>query len=130
VQRCRQFHWIAMPLYVHVHRERLVAEQVIVQCRHLYAAGCELGHDRRHLVHRQHEIAHDHALIAHFLKGEPAAECEPGLQLDPVERDFQIGAWQAHAVDAARRCRARLSKRLADLRLPVIGGNGQTRCSS
>ena len=88
MQRRRKFHRIAVPLHVHVHRERLVAQQVIVQCRHLYAACRQLGHNGRDLVHRQHEISHDHALIAHFLKGEPAAEREASFQLDAVKRDL------------------------------------------
>jgi len=62
-------------------------------------------HDRRHLVHRQYEIAHYHALITHFLEGQPAAERKASFQLDPVERDFQIGARQAHArLRRATRC--------------------------
>ena len=81
------------------------------------------------LVHRQHEVAHHHALVAHLLEGQPAAERKAGFQLDAIQRDLQIGARQAHAVDATRRRRAGLSKSLADLRLPVIGSNGKTRRS-
>jgi hypothetical protein len=112
---------------MHVHRERLIAEEVIVQGGHFDPASGELCHHRSDLVHRQHEIAHHHALVAHFLEGEPAAERKPGSQLDPVEGDLQISARQAHAIDASRRCRARFSKSLANLRLPVIRGNCKTR---
>jgi hypothetical protein len=75
----RQFHRIAIALHMHVHRERLVAQQVIVQCRHFYAAGCKLCHDRRDLVHGQDEITHHHALIAHLLEGDPTAERKAGF---------------------------------------------------
>jgi len=53
-----------------------------------------------------------------------------GFQLNAIQSDLEIGARQAHAVDATRRRRAGLPKGRADLRLPVIGGNGKTRCSS
>src|SRR5262252_5496417 len=49
---------------------------------------------------------------------QPPSERKAGLQLDAVECDFQIGARQADAVDAAGRRRPGLSQRLADLRLP------------
>jgi hypothetical protein len=87
-----------------------------VQCGHFDSAGRELCHDRSDLVHGQHEIAH-------LLEGQPTAEGKAGFQFDAVQNDLQIGARQAHAIDAARGRRARLSKSLADLRLPVIGGN-------
>jgi hypothetical protein len=112
---------------MHVHRERLVAQQVIVQCGHFDSARGELCHYRSDLVHRQHEITHHHALLAHFLEGQPAAERKAGFQLDAVQSDLEIGARQAHAVDAAWRRRTGLSKSRADLRLPVIRGNGKTR---
>jgi hypothetical protein len=103
---------------------------VIVQCGHFDPARGELCHDRSDLVHRQHEITHHHALVAHFLEGEPAAERKAGFQLDAIQSDLEVGSRQAHAVYATRRRRTRLSKSLADLRLPVIGGNGKTRRSS
>jgi hypothetical protein len=116
-----------VPEHMHVHREGLVAQEVIVQRRHLDAARGELCHDRVDLGLGQHEIAHHHALLAHLFEGEPAAKSKPGLQLDPVECDLQIGARQADAVDTARRRRAGLAKCFADLRLPVIGKDGTGR---
>jgi hypothetical protein len=88
---------------MHVHHKWLVAQKVIVQCRHFDPPGGELCHDRSDLVHGQHEIPHHHALVAHFLEGEPAAERKAGFQLDAVQSDLQIGARQADAVDVARR---------------------------
>ena len=70
---------IAVPVHMHVHREGLVAQKVIVQRRDLDAARRKLGHDRVDLVHGQHEVAHHHALVAHLLEGEPAAEREAGF---------------------------------------------------
>jgi hypothetical protein len=103
---------------------------MIVQRRHIDAARSELCGDRRNLVHCQDEVTHHHGPFAHFLESQPAAERKAGLQLDPVQSDFEIGARQAHAVDATQRRRAAFPKGLADLRLPVIGGNGKTgRCS-
>jgi hypothetical protein len=100
---------------------------VIVQGGHLDAARRKFRHDRIDLDFGQHEIAHHHALIAHLLECEPAAEREAGLQLDAVECDLQIGARQADTVDAAGCRHAALSKRLGDLRVPVVGGKGKTR---
>ena len=87
---------------------------------------CELRHDRVDLFLGQDQIAHDHALIAHLLEGEPAAERKAGFERDAVERDLQIGARQTDPIDAARHRRTGLSERLADLRLPaVIGRQGE-----
>jgi hypothetical protein len=124
---CRgELYRIAVPEHMHVHRERLVAQQVIVQCRHLDAAGRELCDDRVDLGLGQHEIAHHHALLAHFRQGQPPAERKAGFQLDAVKCDFQICARQTDAIDATRRRRAGLSKHLADARLPaVIGSKGE-----
>ena len=61
----------------------------------------ELLHHRVDLVLGQHEVAHDHRLVARRLEGEPGAEREARLDLDAVERDLQVGARQADAVDAA-----------------------------
>jgi hypothetical protein len=125
-----KLHRIAVPEHMHVHRERLVAQQMIVQGRDLDSGCGKLRHDRIHLVHGQHEIAHDHALFAHFLEGQPTAERKPGLQLDAVERRLQIAARQADAVDAARHLRAGLSERLADASLPaIIGSKGESGSS-
>ncbi len=121
-----KLHRIAVAEHMHVHRERLVSQQVIVQGRHLDAARRKFRHDRIDLGFGQHEIAHHHALIAHLFEGEPTAEREAGFQLDAVERDLQIGARQPDAINAAWCRRTGLSKRLADLALPLIGGKGET----
>jgi len=103
-------------------------QQVVVQRRHPDPTLDKLLHDRAHLVHGQHQIAHHHAAIAHFLERQIAAERKAGLQLDAVERDLEIGARQPDAVDAAGHCRAGLAERLPDLGLPVaIGGVGGGR---
>ena len=57
--------------------------------RHLDAARREFRHDRIDLSFGQHEIAHHHALIAHLLEREPAAEREAGLQLDASSVTFR-----------------------------------------
>jgi hypothetical protein len=43
VKRCRELHRIAVPEHMHVHREGLVAQKVVVQCRDLDAARDKLG---------------------------------------------------------------------------------------
>ena len=79
---------------------------------------------------RLHEqIAHHHGLVTHWLEGKPTAEREARLQLDAVERDLEISARQADAIDPARSRRAGLSKRLADAHLPVVGSKGEARRS-
>src|SRR6516165_8255437 len=90
VEHRRQFHRIAIALHMHVHRERLIAQEVVVQCGYFDPACGELCHDRSDHVHRQHEITHHHALVAHFLEGEPAAERKAGFQLDAVQSDPEI----------------------------------------
>ena len=122
MERCRELYRIAAPEHMHVHRERLVAQQVIVQRRHLDPTLDELFHDWADLVHGQHQVAHHHAVVAHLGEREPAAEREAGLELDTVEGDLEIGARQADAVYPARHCRAGLTERLADAGLPVICG--------
>src|SRR5271165_161376 len=122
VERGCKLHRLALAEHMHVHCERLIAQKMIVQCCHLDSACRKPCHDRGDLVHGQYKIAHDHALIAHLLEGEPAAERKAGLQLDTVERDLQIGARQADPVDATRRRGTGLPKRLADARLPVVIG--------
>ncbi len=67
-----------MPEHMHVHRERLVAKEEIVQSRDLDAGRGELCHDRIDLLLGQHQVAHYHALLTHLLEGEPAAERKSG----------------------------------------------------
>ena len=86
----------------------------------------ELLHHRIDLVMGQDQVAHDHRLIAHRLEGEPGAEREARLDVDAVERDLQVRARQADAIDAARRDRAFLAECLAD-RLPVRLGRSRSR---
>jgi hypothetical protein len=86
VQHCGKLHRIAVPEHMHVHRERLVAQQVIMQGRHIDAARREFRHDRIDLGFGQVEIAYHHALIAHLLEGQPAAQREAGFKFDAIER--------------------------------------------
>ena len=130
VERRCELHRVAIALHMHVHCEGLIAQQMIVQCGHVNAARSELCRNRGDLVHGQHEVTHHHALIAHLLKGEPAAERKAGFQFDAIQSDLEVGSREAHAVDATWRRRTGLSKSLADLRLPVIGSNGKNRRSS
>ncbi len=51
----------------------------------------EAFHDRVNLVLRQNKVAHNHCVIAACrLECEPRAERQRRLDLDSVERDFQI----------------------------------------
>jgi hypothetical protein len=62
-------------------------------------------------------------------KASQPPSAKPGFSSTPSSVTLQIGARQANPVDAARRRRAGLSKRLADARLPaVIGRKGKTGC--
>ena len=121
MQQRRQLDRIALSQHMHVHREGPVAQQMVVQRRHLDAAREQLRHDRVHLLLGQDEIAHHHGAVAHFLEGKPAAERETWLQFDAVQRRLDIGARQANAIDAARGG-ARFAERLRDLLLPVLLG--------
>jgi hypothetical protein len=105
---------------MHVHRERAVAQKVIVQRRDLDTGGGKFCHDRIDLVLRQHEVAHHHTLSVRLFEREPPAERKAGFERDAIERGFQIGARQADTVDTARHRGAGFPERISDLRLPVV----------
>ncbi len=123
----RELDRIAVALDVHVERHGLGAQQVVVQRADLDAAFLELAHDRGHLVLRQHEIAHDHGLRIHRLEGDPAAERKARPERHAVERHFEVGAREAHAVDAAGLHGAGFAERLCDLGPVRLGGEGRRR---
>jgi hypothetical protein len=115
---------VAETEHVHIHREGLVAQKVIVERGDLDAAFLELLHDRANLLARQHEVPHRHSARPHFLEGEPRAQSKSRLQLDPIERRLDVGSGKADAIDPARSFGARLAKCLGHLLLPIVGGKG------
>jgi hypothetical protein len=121
-----ELHRVAVPCDMHVHGGGLGAEEVVMQSRHFDSVLDQHRHHRIDLVMGQDQVAHDHGLIAHGLEGEPGAEREARLDVDAVERDLQVRARQADAVDAARRHRAFLAEGFAD-RLPVRLGRSRSR---
>ena len=103
-----------MAEHVHIHREGLIAQKVVVKCGHLDSGFLELGHHRSDLAHQEHEVAHDHPLVAALPEGEPGTEREGGLDLHTIQRDLEITARQTHAIDASGHGGAGLAQCFAD----------------
>ena len=120
----RELDGVAAALVVHVHDVRRHLVEVVVHRRHLEAAGEEPRHHRRHLLIEQHEIAHDHRLVADLLERRVGAEREARLDGDALDRHGQVGARHPDAEDVAGLELPGLAERLLD-QLPVgIGGAG------
>jgi hypothetical protein len=100
--------------------------KVIVERGHLDAVLDKRLHHRVDLLAGEYEVTHDHRLVAHWHEGEPGAEGEAGLDLDSVERDFQVGARQADAINSTGLDGALLPQGLTN-RLPVGLGCGGSR---
>jgi hypothetical protein len=95
------FHRIAVSAHVHVKRQGLGAQQMIVDGRHLQAAFQQLGHHGIDLALEQHEVAHDHRRVCHRLERDPATERKRGPDCYAVERDREISARKAVTMDRA-----------------------------
>ena len=67
------------------------------------------------------------ACVVHRLEGDPAAERKARPERHAVERHFEVGAREAHAVDAARLHGAGFAERLGDLGPVRLGGEGRRR---
>ena len=83
-------------------------------------------HHRVHLRAREHEITHDHGIVAHRLECEPGAKREARLDLDAIEGDLQVGTRQADPINSAGLERTLLAEGLSD-RFPVGLGCGRNR---
>jgi len=115
---------IALPGYVHIEGWRAGAQQVVVHGGDLQAFGQQLGQHGINFGFRQDEIAHHHGRVAHGFEGDPAAEGEARFDLDPIERDFEIGSRQSVAMNGPAH-RGRAAKDQLDF-LPVrFGSKGQ-----
>src|SRR5215469_5072146 len=74
----------------------------------------QLLHDGFNLFLRQNEIAHHHGVLSHRFERNPGTQCKPGLQRDTIQRDIEVRARHADAVDAARHFRTALAQRLCN----------------
>ena len=68
------------------------SQQMIVKRRDVDTTPDELFHYRAHFVGRQHEVAHNHCLVTHFLECKPGPERECRFDLDSVERHLEVAA--------------------------------------
>ncbi len=86
---------------VHVVGRGIAAQDVVVDGGDLDPVLDQLGHDRSNLGVEQHEIAHHHRSAVRRLECGPAAERERGPDGDAVDRDLQVAARKAIAMDVA-----------------------------
>src|SRR5262249_42154029 len=117
-ERFGQLNGITVTLVVHVHHVRRHFVQVIVDGGDVETAGEQTRHHRRHFLIQQHQIAHDHRVVADLLERRIRSEREPGLDRNALDGYREIGARDAHAVYAASLYLACLAERLLN-RLPV-----------
>ena len=83
-----------------------------MECRrHLH----ELIHHRIDLFSSQHEVAHDHRLVADLLECQPGPERERRFDLDTIKQNLEISARQADAVNTAWQLRAGFAEGLGNL---------------
>src|SRR5258707_224160 len=95
------FHRVAVSAHVHVKRQGLGAQQMILDGRNLEAAFQQLGHHGIDLALEQQEIAHDHRHVPHRLERDPAAQGKRGPDCYAVERDREISARKAVTMNRA-----------------------------
>ena len=113
-QRLGQLDGVAVAFVVHVHDVRRHLVEMIVDGGDLEPSGEQAGHDRRHFLVEQDEVAHDHGLVAHLLEGRVGPEREPRLDRDTLHGDGEIGPRHADAEDIARLELARFPESLLD----------------
>ena len=90
-----------MSANMHVERQRLGAQQVIVNSRDFKATFHKLGHDRVDLALQQHEVAHGHRHVPHRLERDPAAQRQRWPDSDAVKRDLEVAAREAVTMNGA-----------------------------
>src|SRR5438309_4583568 len=101
---------------------------MVVDRRHLEPTAEEARHHGGDLLVEQHEIAHDHRLIAHLLERGVRAERESRLHGHALDRHREIGARHSDSKDVTVLELARLAERLLD-GFPggLRGGHGRRR---
>src|SRR5262252_10902602 len=97
----RHLYGIAMSADMHVERQWLGAQQVIVDRGNIHAAFDQLGHNWADLGLEQHKVAHHHGHITHRLESDPAAERKCRSDRHAVECDLQVRSWKAVAMNGA-----------------------------
>ena len=91
-------------------------------------AGCQQpAHDRIYLLMRQHEVTHDHYLVAHGVERRPGAEGERRLDCHTVELNVQITAGEAITANTIGLRRSGSAKALVHERPPVAVRLGRCR---
>src|SRR5262249_41377481 len=102
--------------------------EVIVNSRHFKATGKKAGHHRSDFLIEQHQVAHEHRAVTRLLEGGVRSQRETGLDGYALDRDVEIRARHADAIDVAGLHLTRLAQRLLDS-LPVrIGRPDASRC--
>ena len=102
---------------MHVERRRIAAQHVIVDGGYVEAVLDQLAHHRIDLALGEHQVAHHHDAAMRRLECHPAAERERRLDGDAVERDGEIAARKAVAMNVGGD-RGRAAERGVDL-LPI-----------
>src|SRR5262249_48116844 len=95
----RELHRIAMPADMHVVSRRVAAQNVVMNSRDLDSVLDQLGHDWSNLGVEQYETAHHHCPAVRRLERGPTAERKRGPDCYAIDRDLQVGAREAVAMD-------------------------------
>jgi hypothetical protein len=85
-----------------VHDMRLLIEEMIVQSRDLKAIVCKHLLDGSDFAFEEGKIAQEERSVRLGFVNRVATQREGGLELDSVERDVQIRAWEPDAIDLSR----------------------------
>ncbi len=89
-----------MTVQVHIEDSRLLIEEVVVDGGHFDAVRLGGGDDRVYLLLQEDRVRHEDRLpLPCLLEGDPAAEAERNRHRFAPDHDFQVIAWQRHAVN-------------------------------
>src|SRR5262249_13384488 len=98
-KRAGHLHRITVTAVVHVHHVRRNLVEVIVNSRHFKATGKKAGHHRSDFLIEQHQVAHEHRAVTRLLEGGVRSQRETGLDGYALDRDVEIRARHADAID-------------------------------
>ncbi len=125
MDRGRDLLGIAVAGDVHVEGRRIGAQQMVVHGGDIEAGLDELGHHGIDLGFQKHDVAHRHHAAMGRLERDPAAERQPRLDGNAVERHLQVAAREAVAMDVAADRRRLAAERGVDLApVDVLCGRG------
>src|SRR5258708_8139886 len=97
---------------------------MIVNGCDLEAAFDHFGHDRIDFGFEKNEIAHNHCAAGRWLKGDPSAQGQGGLDRDAIERHGKIGTRKTVAMHVVRPRTFSSKSRLHPLTIALLSTSG------